>query len=102
MIAEFETVHNYCEQAVFRHVMVCAADFPQFARDVDVLADIACVALNRLPPRYIRNAVDMNFFMSKQDRAKMDAAVDAAVTFAFRFMQSRTASRPTMPASVQK
>jgi hypothetical protein len=93
MIAEFESVHNYCEQAVFRHVTVCVADFPQFAGDVEVLADIACVALNRLPPRYIRNDVDMNFFMSKEDRAKMDAAVDAAVTFAFRFIQSRIASR---------
>jgi hypothetical protein len=99
MIAEFETVHNYCEQAVFRHVVVCVADFPQFADNVEVLADIACVALNRLPPRYIRNEVDMNFFMSSGDRAKMDAAVDAAVTFAFRFMQSRIASRAAAAAS---
>ena len=98
MIAEFETVHNYCEQAVFRHVTVCVADFPQFADDVEVLADVACVALNRLPPRYIRNDVDMNFFMSGEDRAKMDAAVDAAVTFAFRFMQSRIASRAAAAA----
>jgi hypothetical protein len=98
MTVEFESVHNYCEQAVFRHVMVCVADFPQFADDVEVLADIACVALNRLPPRYIRNDVDMNFFMRNEDRAKMDAAVDAAVTFAFRFMQSRTAARAAAAA----
>jgi hypothetical protein len=102
MIAAFETVHNHCEQAVFRHVMIRVADFPQFAPDVDVLADIACVALNKLPPRYIRNAVDMNFFMSKEDRAKMDAAVDAAVTFAFRFMQSRLASRAATATAAQK
>jgi hypothetical protein len=36
----------------------------------------------------------MNFFLSKEDRAKIDAAVDAAVTFAFRFMVSRA----TVPA----
>jgi hypothetical protein len=102
MIAAFETVHNHCEQAVFRHVMIRVADFPQFAHDVDVLADIACVALNKLPPRYIRNAVDMNFFMSKEDRAKMDAAVDAAVTFAFRFMQSRLASRAATATAARK
>jgi hypothetical protein len=60
------------------------------------------VALNRLPPRYIRNEVDMNFFMSTQDRAKMDAAVDAAVSFAFRFMQSRIASRTATPAAAGK
>ena len=98
MIAEFESVHNYCEQAVFRHVMVCVADFPQFADDAQVLADVACVALNKLPPRYIRNEVDMKFFMSTEDRAKMDAAVDAAVTFAFSFMQKRIASRSAAAA----
>jgi len=91
MISEFDSIHNYYDQVVFRRVMACAADYPQFAHDVEVLADVACVALNRLPPRYIRNEVDMTFFMSNEDRAKIDAAVDAAVTFAFRFMQSRAA-----------
>ena len=92
MNSEFDTIHNYLEQAVFRRVMSCTADYPQVGDDVEVLADIACVALNRLPPRYIRNEVDMNFFMSNEDRVKMDAAVDAAVTFAFRFMVSRAAA----------
>jgi hypothetical protein len=79
MFAEFETVHNYYEQAVFRQVMECVARYPQFSSDIDGLADIACLALNRLPPRYIRNQVDMNFYMSKEDRAKLDAAVSASV-----------------------
>lgn len=91
MFAEFETVHNYYEQAVFRQVMNCATRYPQFAADVEKLADIACLALNRLPPRYIRNQVDMNFYMSKEDRSTLDAAVSASVEFAFRFMQSRAA-----------
>ena len=94
MIAVFDSIHNYYEQAVFRRVTSCAGDYPQLGDDVEVLADVACVALNRLPPRYIRSEVDMNFFLSKQDRAKIDAAVDAAVTFAFRFMVSRA----TVPA----
>jgi hypothetical protein len=91
MIAEFDSIHNYYEQAVFRRVASCAPDYPQLGEDVEVLADVACVALNRLPPRYIRSEVDMKFFMSKEDRAKIEAAVDAAVTFAFRFMASRAA-----------
>jgi hypothetical protein len=89
MFAEFETVHNFYEQAVFRQVRNCLARYPEFAADIEGLADIACLALNRLPPRYIRNQVDMNFYMSKEDRAKFDAAVSASVEFAFRFMQSR-------------
>jgi hypothetical protein len=89
MIADFDTILNYYEQAVFRRVASGAAEYPQLADDGEVLADVACVALNRLPPKYIRNQVDMNFFMSSEDRAKIEAAVDAAVTFAFRFMVSR-------------
>jgi hypothetical protein len=91
IFAEFETVHNYYEQAVFRRVMDCVTRYPEFAADIEGLADVACLALNRLPPRYIRNQVDMNFYMSKEDRAKLDAAVSASVEFAFRFMQSRAA-----------
>jgi hypothetical protein len=74
--------------------MASAGEYPQLANDAEMLADIACVALNRLPPKYIRNQVDMNFFMSSADRAKIEAAVEAAVTFAFRFVASRaTAGR---------
>jgi hypothetical protein len=92
MTSDFDSIRNYYEQAVFRRVMSSAADYPQLATDGEVLADVACVALNRLPPKYIRNQVDMNFFMSSEDRAKIEAAVEAAVTFAFRFMASRAAA----------
>jgi hypothetical protein len=92
MISDFETIRNYYEQAVFRRVASSAAEHPQLAEDGEVLADVACVALNRLPPKYIRNQVDMNFFMSSEDRAKIEAAVDAAVSFAFRFVASRAAA----------
>jgi hypothetical protein len=91
MFAEFETVHNYFEQAVFRQVLEYVTRYPQFAGEIEGLADIACLALNRLPPRYIRNPVDMNFYMNNEERAKLDAAVGASVEFAFRFMQSRAA-----------
>ena len=89
MASDFDSVRNYYEQAVFRRVNSSAGEYPQLASDSEVLADVACVALNRLPPKYIRNQVDMNFFMSSEDRAKIESAVEAAVTFAFRFMASR-------------
>ena len=93
MFKEFESVHNYFEQAVFSQVFDSVPLFPEFADQADMLADVACIALNRLPPRYIRNKVDMNFFMNSADRAKNEAAVNAAVDFAFRFVQSRAAHR---------
>jgi Late competence development protein ComFB len=89
MTSDFDSIRNYYEQVVFRRVATSAAEYPHLADDGEALADIACVALNRLPPKYIRNQVDMNFFMSSEDRAKIEAAVDAAVTFAFRFMAAR-------------
>ncbi len=95
MTSDFDSIRNYYEQVVFRRVMSGAGEYPQLTNDAEVLADIACVALNRLPPKYIRNQVDMNFFMSSHDRAKIEAAVEAAVSFAFRFMTSRA----TAPAS---
>jgi hypothetical protein len=91
MYTEFESVHNFLEQEVFREVMERVAAYPEFAGNVEVLADIACLALNRLPPRYIRNSVDMQFFMSNEARDKLNAAVFNAVQFAFRFMQSKLA-----------
>jgi Late competence development protein ComFB len=94
MFREFESVHNYFEQAVFRQVLDSVALFPEFSDNAEMLADVACIALNRLPPKYIRNKVDMNFFMNSADRAKNEAAVDVAVSFAFRFVQSRAAQRP--------
>jgi Late competence development protein ComFB len=95
MLKEFESVHNYFEQAVFRKVSDSVALFPDFADNAEMLADVACVALNRLPPKYIRNQVDMNFFMDNDARAKNEAAVNVAVNFAFRFVQSRAAKRST-------
>jgi hypothetical protein len=92
MTSDFESIRNYYEQVVFRRVTSSAGQYPQLADDGEVLADIACVALNRLPPKYIRSQVDMNFFMSSEDRAKIEAAVEAAVTFAFRFMVARAAA----------
>jgi len=49
------------------------------------MADIACVALNRLPPRYIRFEVDMAFFMTPDELVQTNnsviKAVDEAITF---------------------
>jgi len=53
--------------------------------DADFLADVSCVALNHLPPRYIRHDVDMSFFMSpvelQEISIKVQKAVDNAITF---------------------
>ena len=91
MISNFEQVHNYYERLVFEEVVQRSANYEHFT--TDMLADVACVALNRLPPRYIRHEVDFAFYLSDKERAENDAAINEAVTFAFEFVQARIAMR---------
>jgi hypothetical protein len=91
MNSEFDAVHNYNERLIFQLISDSAVRYPTLS-DPELLADVACVALNRLPPRYVCHDVDMSSYMSNDERAKNEAAVKAAVEFAFGFMQSRVAS----------
>jgi hypothetical protein len=85
---EFELVHNHHERSVFAAVVQLAPRYPKLAAP-SLLADVACVALNRLPPRYIRHEVDFTFYLSDRERADNQAAVDEAVNSAFAFVLAR-------------
>lgn len=92
MGARFDTVHNINEETVFSAVGAAAARYPKISNQPGVLADIACVALNRIPPRYVRHDIDLSSSMNDEDRTQNEAAVKAAVEFAFDFVQRRSAS----------
>ena len=92
MNSDFDAVHNYNERLIFELISDSADRYPALS-DPELLADVACVALNRLPPRYIRHIVDMRFFTNDEESAKNDAAVSAAVEFAFDFVRSREGLR---------
>lgn len=87
------SIHNFYEKAVFTAVLEQAQHQPHLLDNADTLADIACVALNRLPPRYIRHDVDFAFFQTEHERAESERAVQEAVEFAFGFVQARNAMR---------
>jgi hypothetical protein len=93
MTTEFETVHNHLEHLVFLAVKKATAQFPHLDQDSALVADIACVALNRLQPRYIRHKVDFAFYLTERERAAIDRDIEAAVQFALEFVQARTAMR---------
>lgn len=93
MTADFASISNHNERAVVHTVTLQAGRFPGLAGDPELLADVACVALNRLPPRYIRHEVDFSFYLSDRERAESERLVDEAVEFAFGFVQARTAMR---------
>jgi len=92
MTNEFSTIYNHHERSVFDAVQAALANYPQLA-DQQLLADIACVALNRLPPRYIRHEVDFSFYLTDRERSDNERAIQEAVTFAFEFVQARVAMR---------
>ncbi len=90
MHPEFQLIHNHHERAVFAAVKRLAGSRPAF-KDPGLLADAACVALNRLPPRYIRHDVDFVFYLSDKERAETQVAIEEAATSAVAFVESRVA-----------
>lgn len=51
---------NFYENLVNNYLIETAAPKAEITDD-DLLQDITCLALNMLPPRYIRHKVDMTF-----------------------------------------
>jgi hypothetical protein len=92
MSTAFDTIHNYHERLVVQEVLNTSERFQHMAQD-DLLADVACVALNRLPPRYMRHEVDLIFYLSERERAETDQMIEQAVQYAFEFVQARLAMR---------
>lgn len=90
MTVDFSSIRNHHEQAVFDAVLQGAARYPALQGDSELLADVACVALNRLPPRYIRHSVDLSFYQGERERLASDQALRDAVEYAFGFVQARS------------
>jgi hypothetical protein len=91
MNADFSSIQNTTERLVYRAIAETLPSYPGLAGDPERLADVACVALNRLPPRYIRHAVDFAFFTTEKQRQDSERQVAEAVDFAFGFVQARVA-----------
>ena len=89
---DFDSIYNRQERSVVTAVMAGAEQHPGLQQP-DLLADVACVALNRLPPRYIRHETDFSFYLSEKERADNEMAVREAVEDAFNFVQAREAMR---------
>ncbi len=84
--AELDTFHNYYESLVLREI---EEQLQGETREAGFVADAACVALNHLPPRYIRYDVDMSFYLSPLEREEMEAKVAGSVREAIAFVKER-------------
>ncbi len=61
-----------------------SADHQDFT--TDMLADVACVALNRLPARYVRHDVDFMFYLTESERHVIESTLNEVLNFAFTFV----------------
>lgn len=73
-------VRNYYEQLVFDYIEQHLLE----DHDMEMVQDIACVALNHLPPRYIRHQVDLTFYMSPAEHNEMEKRVENAIKLALK------------------
>ncbi|MCF8169025.1 MAG: late competence development ComFB family protein [Rhodoferax sp.] len=92
MVFNFEQVHNYYERLVFEGVAARAEFHPDFT--MDMFSDVACVALNRLPAKYVRHDVDLMFYLSEPERRAIDQALDTEIQAAFKFVIERMTKNP--------
>lgn len=80
-------IANYYEQLV-RDRLWKKMEGRQEVPDTDFLADVACVALNALPARYVRSTVDLGSHLGEGEFLAMQQRVDAALEDAIHHVES--------------
>lgn len=83
-------IKNYYEDLVVEEIHKQA---PQAGVAQDDYDDVACVALNSLPPRYYRYSVDMAFYLSPKEHMEMEKRVEKAVAEAIERVSFHRQSR---------
>lgn len=78
---ELDSVHNYYERLVFNEIN---ESYSESELNEEQQADMACIALNRIPPRYIRYDIDMSFYLSPQEHMEIEETVKKAVKKAYK------------------
>ncbi|GAA5219320.1 late competence development ComFB family protein [Corallincola platygyrae] len=79
-------IKNYFEHLVADRIAKLNIDE---SNDVDFQSDLMCLALNQLPPRYIRHEVDMAFYLPANERLQMEMQAKDAVEKSLGFLRER-------------
>lgn len=95
-----DLITNYFESLVYDHIKRQLAGTAA-AYDEDYIADLACVALNRLPARYVRHIVDTRFFESEEEHRLNATSVEYAVSYAIAFLDNRAGISPDGSAHIR-
>ena len=83
-----DSIRNFYEELVFENIQKTLIDTGKI-QTMDTVQDIACLALNSLPARYIRYRVDTIFYMPDSEKKKMLDDVAAAVQESYKTVSSK-------------
>lgn len=83
-----DDIHNYYEHIVLERIEQLGL---HETKSADYIADLCCMALNKVPPRYIRYEVDMAFFLPQLERISMEQEVADAIAQGIRVLDARDA-----------
>ena len=78
-----DDIHNYYEHLVLERLTELGL---HATKSADYIADLCCLALNQVPPRYIRYEVDMSFYLPQSERQQMEMNVRHAVHNAMKYL----------------
>tara|TARA_R110001592_G_scaffold138511_5_gene357715 strand:- start:16165 stop:16431 length:267 start_codon:yes stop_codon:yes gene_type:complete len=84
-----DNIQNYYETLVLESL---AKQIKGQKYDEDVLTDILCIAINHLPPRYIRHEVDFLYYMSPIERQEIEEKAEKAVQDALQYIKDKNRS----------
>ena len=88
----FDGIYNYYERLVYDEVLK-ELNGRKLPFDIDTAEDIACLALNQLPARYVRHSIDTAFYLGGHEREEIHQAVITAVLKALEQVM-KNPSRP--------
>jgi hypothetical protein len=83
-------IHNYYEHLVLERIELLGLNM---SKNEDYLADLCCLALNQIPPRYIRFEVDMSFYLGQSERQQMEMNAVNAVSQAMSFLEQTNTAK---------
>jgi competence protein ComFB len=84
-----DNIQNYYETLVLESL---AKQIKGQEYDEDVLTDVLCIAINHLPPRYIRHEVDFLYYMSPIERQEIEIKAEKAVKDALEYIKNKNRS----------
>ncbi|MFT5803003.1 MAG: competence protein ComFB [Candidatus Paceibacteria bacterium] len=80
-----DNIHNWYERLVMKQLSSNLTLNSEFSEES--MSDIACLTLNKLPPKYVMHSVDMAYYTSPLELAEMDKRIRAALSAAIELVR---------------